>query len=67
MSVFREPCGQTEAFSARDITAEKRADKRSPLWRIAGYIYETVISGSITIFSAKESSLISAPTVIIIL
>ena len=31
--------------------------KGSPLWRIAGYIYETVISGSVTIFSAKGSSL----------
>ncbi len=36
---------------------QKGAPKGSPLWRIAGYIYETVISGSVTIFSAKGSSL----------
>jgi len=41
-----------------DNIIKKRTAKGSPLWRIAGYIYETVISGSVTIFSAKGSSLI---------
>ena len=39
----------------------KRGGQGEPLWRIAGYIYETVISGSVTIFSAKGNSLMSAP------